>query len=70
MRIAPSADHLGFPYTTASYGCSVLKSGQAMGDLATLRAAHRRAFLLHVDGQAARAVGRLAGALGNLLTNG
>jgi RpiB/LacA/LacB family sugar-phosphate isomerase len=51
-----------------SYGFSVLKSAQALGDLATLRAAQRRAFLLRVHGRPGEALSRLTATLGKLLT--
>jgi RpiB/LacA/LacB family sugar-phosphate isomerase len=52
------------------YGFSVLKSAQALGDLATLRAAQRRAFLLRVSGRPAEALNRITAALAKLLTKG
>jgi RpiB/LacA/LacB family sugar-phosphate isomerase len=51
-----------------SYGFSVLKSAQALGDLATLRAAQRRAFLLRVKGRPPEALRRLTATLAKLLT--
>jgi RpiB/LacA/LacB family sugar-phosphate isomerase len=64
----PDAEDAAIP--GESYGFSVLKSAQALGDLATLRAAQRRAFLLRVDGRPADAIGRLTAALAKLLTTG
>ena len=50
-----------------AYGFGTLKSAQALGDIATLRAAHRRALWLPLTGPAAAALERLATALGRLL---
>jgi RpiB/LacA/LacB family sugar-phosphate isomerase len=58
------------PIPGEAYGFSVLKSAQALGDLATLRAARRRAFFLRVDGRPAEAVRRLTGTLRTLLMTG
>jgi hypothetical protein len=52
------------------FGFSVLTSAQALGDLATLRAAQRRAFLLRVDGPPADAIARLTTMLAKLLPTG
>lgn len=49
------------------YGFGTLKSAQALGDIATLRAAHRRALWLPLAGPAGAALERLATALGRLL---
>jgi RpiB/LacA/LacB family sugar-phosphate isomerase len=65
---APDAEDAPIP--GESYGFSILKAAQALGDLATLRAAHRRALLLRVDGRPAETIGRLTAALAKLLTTG
>ena len=52
------------------YGFATLEMAQALGDLATLRAAQRRAFLLSVDGAPADALGRLTATLAKLLPTG
>src|SRR5262245_59016658 len=68
LFMAEDAEDLAIP--GESFGFSALKSAQALGDLATLRAAHRRAFLLRLDGRPVEALQRLTGALGRLLTKG
>ena len=50
-----------------AYGFGTLKTAQALGDIATLRAAHRRALWLPLPGPAAAALERLATALERLL---
>lgn len=50
-----------------AYGFATLKAAQALGDLATLRAAQRRALWLPLTGPAPAALERLSGALERLL---
>ena len=50
-----------------SYGFSVLKSAQAFGDLATLRAEQRRALWLPLEGPAPAAIARVTDALATRL---
>lgn len=50
------------------YGFGTLEMAQALGDLATLRAAHRRAFLIPIHGRPPDAIARLGATLEKLLT--
>jgi hypothetical protein len=69
LLVLTSEDHEDVPIPGERHGFATLKMAQALGDLATLRAAHRRALWLPLEGPAAGALQRLttalAGALGS-----
>jgi glucose-6-phosphate isomerase/transaldolase/glucose-6-phosphate isomerase len=55
------------PIPGEKYGFATLKTAQALGDMTTLRAAHRRALWLPLAGPVPVALDRLSAALGRLL---
>jgi len=64
LVILASEDAEDLPIPGERYGFATLKLAQALGDLATLRAAHRRALWVPVRGSVVEAVERLSAALG------
>ena len=62
--ILTQKDAADVPIPGAPYSFGTLKMAQALGDLATLRAAQRRALWLPLEGQAAPAIDRLTATLG------
>ncbi len=63
--VAAPTEEMTIPGET--YGFGTLMTAQALGDLATLRAAQRRALWLPVEGEPAEAIERLRAALDKLL---
>jgi glucose-6-phosphate isomerase/transaldolase/glucose-6-phosphate isomerase len=70
LVILTQKDGADLPIPGAPYTFSTLKMAQALGDLATLRAAHRRALWLPLDGSPAAAIDALATTLANRLDSG
>jgi RpiB/LacA/LacB family sugar-phosphate isomerase len=62
-----STTHEDLPIPGQRYGFATLEMAQALGDLATLRAAHRRVLWLPLDGPPAEAIARLGTALARML---
>jgi hypothetical protein len=58
-----STTHDDLPIPGERYGFATLEMAQALGDLATLRAAHRRVLWLPLEGSPAEAITRLGAAL-------
>ncbi|HSF02988.1 MAG TPA: hypothetical protein VLA62_08255, partial [Solirubrobacterales bacterium] len=63
LIILASEDTEDLPIPGERHGFATLKLAQALGDLATLRAAHRRALWVPVRGSVVEAVERLSAAL-------
>ncbi len=63
LLVIASEDAEELPIPSERYGFATLKLAQALGDLATLRAAHRRALWVPVRGSIVEALERLTGAL-------
>jgi len=63
LVILASEDAEDLPIPGERYGFATLKMAQALGDLATLRGAHRRALWLPVRGSVVEAIERLTTAL-------
>ncbi|HUF91284.1 MAG TPA: ribose 5-phosphate isomerase B [Candidatus Limnocylindria bacterium] len=70
LVILTQKDGVDVPIPGTSYTFGTLKMAQALGDLATLRAAHRRAVWLPLDGAAAQAIDALAATLATRLDPG
>lgn len=68
--ILTQKDAADVPIPGAPYSFGTLKMAQALGDLATLRAAQRRALWLPLDGSTAEAIDRLTTALATRLDAG
>jgi RpiB/LacA/LacB family sugar-phosphate isomerase len=70
LVILTQKDGVDLPIPGESYTFGTLKMAQALGDLATLRAAQRRALWLPLDGSAAQAIAGLAATLAARLDPG
>jgi glucose-6-phosphate isomerase/transaldolase/glucose-6-phosphate isomerase len=68
--ILTQKDGADVPIPGEPYTFGTLKMAQALGDLATLRAAHRRALWLPLDGAVAPAIDRLTATLAERLDSG
>jgi RpiB/LacA/LacB family sugar-phosphate isomerase len=68
--ILTQKDAADVPIPGAPYSFGTLKMAQALGDLATLRAAQRRALWLPLEGSTAEAIDRLTSALATRLDSG
>jgi RpiB/LacA/LacB family sugar-phosphate isomerase len=66
LVVLTADDHEDLPIPGEAYGFSTLKAAQALGDLATLRAAHRRALWLPLGDRPAASLDRIAAALSRL----
>ena len=69
MILTPD-DHEELAIPGARYGFATLTMAEALGDLSTLRSAHRRVLWLSVPAPAADAIERLAPAIASKLTGG
>ncbi|HEV8642722.1 MAG TPA: RpiB/LacA/LacB family sugar-phosphate isomerase [Methylomirabilota bacterium] len=63
LLLLSAEDREDLPIPGERYGFGTLKMAQALGDLATLRAAHRRALWLPIQGPVVDAIDRLTAAL-------
>src|SRR2546426_5626011 len=63
LILLAAEDREDLPIPGERYGFGTLKMAQALGDLATLRAAHRRALWLPIQGSVVDAIDRLTGTL-------
>lgn len=70
LVILTQKDGVDVPIPGEVYTFGTLKMAQALGDLATLRAAQRRALWLPLDGSAAEAIDGLAATLATRLDSG
>ena len=70
LVILTQKDGVDLPIPGEPYTFGTLKMAQALGDLATLRAAQRRALWLPLDGSAAQAIAGLAATLATRLDSG
>jgi ribose 5-phosphate isomerase B len=68
LLLTPQDGEEDLPVLGERYGFATLTMAQALGDLSTLRAAHRRAFWLTLPAPAAEAIERLTVALGRKLS--
>jgi len=66
LIVLTADDHEDLPIPGEAYGFSTLKAAQALGDLATLRAAHRRALWLPLGDRPVTSLERIAAALARL----